>query len=85
MGRDSQGEVRGGHPTQDPCLPLPPGETDQWVPEDHSALALPLGVQHVGEVGAACTQDAAMCPEGLPVHHKDHVAVDALLQKPGEG
>jgi hypothetical protein len=55
------------------------------VPENHDALALPLGVQHVGEVGAACTQNAAMCPEWLSVHDEDHVAVDALFQKPGEG
>lgn len=52
--------------------------------EDHDALALPLGIQHVGKVGAACTQNAAMGPEGLPVHHKEHIAVDALVQKPGE-
>lgn len=25
-----------------------------------------------------------MDPEGLPMHHEDHIAVDALIQKPGE-
>lgn len=55
----------------------------QWMSEDHDALALPFGIQHVGKVGATCTQNAAMGPEGLPVHHKEHIAVDALIQKPG--
>lgn len=54
------------------------------MPKDHDILALPFGVQHVGKVGTACTQHTAMCPEGLPVHHKDHVTMDALLQEPGE-
>lgn len=53
--------------------------------EDHDALALPLGIQHVGKVAAPCTQNAAMGPEGLPVHHEEHVTVDALIQKPGGG
>lgn len=26
-----------------------------------------------------------MCPEGLPVHNKNHIAMDALLQKPERG
>lgn len=58
--------------------------THQGVPENHDALALPLGVQHVGKVGTASTEDAAMGPERLSVYHKDHIAVDALFQKPGK-
>lgn len=84
--RQPGGEVRGGHPAQAPCCPSAPlGGTHQWMPQDHDVLALPFGVQHVGKVGTAHTQDTAMCPEGLPVHHKNHIAMDALLQKPGEG
>lgn len=58
--------------------------THQRVPENHDALALPLGVQHVGEVGTASTEDTAMGPEWLSVYHKDHITVDALFQKTGK-
>lgn len=65
--------------------PLSQGRwTHQGVPENHDALALPLGVQHVGEVGTASTKDAAMGPERLSMYHKDHIAMDALFQKPGK-
>lgn len=67
-----------------PADPDPKPWTHQGVPKDHNTLALPLGVQHVGEVGTASTQDAAVSPERPPMHHEDHVTVDALLQKPGE-
>lgn len=59
-------------------------QTHQRVPENHNTLALPLGVQHVGEVGAASTEDTTVCPERLSVYHEDHVTVDALFQKPGK-
>lgn len=59
-------------------------QTHQRVPENHNALALPFGVQHVGEVGAASTEDTTVCPERLSVYHEDHITVDALFQKPGE-
>lgn len=75
-------------PAQTPCCPSATpsqGGTHQWVPEDHNALALPFGVQHVGKVSAACTQDAAMGLERFPMHHEDHIAVNALIQKSGKG
>lgn len=64
-----------------PSRPL----THQGVPEDHGAPALPLGVEHVGEIGAARAQHAAVRPEGPAVHHEDHVAVETLLQEPVGG
>lgn len=54
------------------------------MPEDHHALALPLGVKHVGEVGASSSQDAPVCPEPLSMYHEDHITVDTLLQEPGD-
>lgn len=43
--------------------------------ESDHGLALPLGLQHVGEVFGAGAQDAAVRAEHLAVHHERHVAV----------
>lgn len=57
--------------------------THQWVFQHYHVFPLPFGLKHLGKVGAAGAEDAAVGTEGFAMNNEHNVTLVTLLQQPG--